>query len=69
MAKYCPYKDGPALYLECKECEDRACETTAREVRCPRCSFSWPVNISRIPVGGVYEVPCPKCGTLARRIR
>lgn len=26
MALYCPAKDGPALYPECKECEDRLCE-------------------------------------------
>ena len=27
MAKYCPLKDGgPALYLECKECENKVCE-------------------------------------------
>ena len=25
MAKYCPEKDGPALYLECQECEGKAC--------------------------------------------
>ena len=26
MAKYCKLKGGPALYLECKECDERACE-------------------------------------------
>ena len=26
MAKYCPDKDGPALYLECKECDTKSCE-------------------------------------------
>ena len=26
MAKYCPEKDGPALYLDCKECEQKICE-------------------------------------------
>ncbi len=26
MARYCPLKDGPALYLDCKECNERACE-------------------------------------------
>ena len=26
MAKFCPLKDGPALYLECKECENKVCE-------------------------------------------
>ncbi len=26
MAKYCPDKQGPALYPECAECEDRNCE-------------------------------------------
>ena len=26
MARYCPEKDGPALYLDCKECENRICE-------------------------------------------
>lgn len=25
MSKYCPEKGGPALYLECAECETRAC--------------------------------------------
>ena len=23
MARYCPLKDGPALYLDCKECDDK----------------------------------------------
>ena len=26
MAKYCPEKDGPALYLDCKECDNKICE-------------------------------------------
>lgn len=26
MAKYCIAKDGPALYLDCQECDDRTCE-------------------------------------------
>ena len=26
MATYCPYKDGPALYPECKECEKKICD-------------------------------------------
>lgn len=26
MAKYCPYKEGEALYPECTECRDKACE-------------------------------------------
>lgn len=26
MAKYCPAKQGPALYLDCLECEDKVCE-------------------------------------------
>ena len=26
MAKYCPIKNGPALYLECLECDDKVCE-------------------------------------------
>lgn len=26
MAKYCPVKDAPALYLECQECEQKICE-------------------------------------------
>ncbi len=26
MAKYCPYKDGPALYLDCRECDEKLCE-------------------------------------------
>ena len=26
MAKYCPEKDGPALYLDCKECTEKICE-------------------------------------------
>lgn len=25
MAKYCPEKDGPALYLECQECNEKTC--------------------------------------------
>lgn len=28
MAVYCPEKRGPALYLECMECEERYCEYT-----------------------------------------
>lgn len=27
MATYCIAKDGPSLYLDCKECTDRECET------------------------------------------
>ena len=26
MARYCPMKQGPALYLDCKECDERECE-------------------------------------------
>ena len=26
MARYCPIKDGPALYPDCGECEEKACE-------------------------------------------
>lgn len=26
MAKYCPSKDSPALYLDCKECEEQICD-------------------------------------------
>lgn len=26
MAKYCPYKDGPALYLDCRECSEPICK-------------------------------------------
>lgn len=26
MARYCPVKDGPALYLDCRECEEKECE-------------------------------------------
>lgn len=26
MAKYCPDKQGPALYLECNECAEKNCE-------------------------------------------
>ncbi len=26
MARYCPLKQGPALYLDCRECTDHACE-------------------------------------------
>ena len=26
MARYCPEKQGPALYLECQECESRMCQ-------------------------------------------
>ncbi|MBQ6856919.1 MAG: DUF2493 domain-containing protein [Lachnospiraceae bacterium] len=28
MAKYCPNKNGPALYLECQECRDKRCQNT-----------------------------------------
>ncbi len=27
MATYCPQKEGPALYLECQECENKICES------------------------------------------
>lgn len=27
MAKYCPEKDGPALYLDCKECTSKLCDS------------------------------------------
>lgn len=30
MAKYCPEKQGYALYLDCKECEERTCEKSDR---------------------------------------
>lgn len=26
MAKYCPVKNGPALYLECMECKEMLCK-------------------------------------------
>lgn len=26
MAKYCPEKDGPALYLDCLECDTKSCK-------------------------------------------
>lgn len=26
MATYCPEKNGPALYMECMECEDKICK-------------------------------------------
>ena len=26
MARFCPIKNGPALYLECKECDEKFCE-------------------------------------------
>ena len=26
MAKYCPVKNGPALYPECQECESKICQ-------------------------------------------
>lgn len=26
MSKFCPTKNGPALYLDCMECEDKVCE-------------------------------------------
>ena len=25
MSVYCPYKDGPALYLDCKDCDKKIC--------------------------------------------
>ena len=28
MAKWCPEKQNYALYLDCKECEDKTCEST-----------------------------------------
>ena len=33
MAKYCPEKDGPALYLECAECDTKACRKKQSTVR------------------------------------
>ena len=27
MARWCPHKDGPALYTECLECDEKACRT------------------------------------------
>ena len=33
MAKHCPLKNGPALYLDCKECDERACESNENEVK------------------------------------
>ena len=33
MARYCPAKDGPALYLECQECDDRVCERKIEQGR------------------------------------
>ena len=34
MAIYCPLKNGPALYLECKECEDKEkCKTTRKSIK------------------------------------
>ena len=27
MARYCPLKNGPALYLDCKECDEKLCES------------------------------------------
>ena len=26
MSKFCPFKNGPALYLDCKECDDHICD-------------------------------------------
>lgn len=26
MARYCPQKEGPALYIDCKECDEKLCE-------------------------------------------
>ena len=26
MAKYCPLRNGPVLYLDCLECEDKVCK-------------------------------------------
>ena len=33
MAKYCPEKDGPALYPECLECEDKTCRKDPDKTR------------------------------------
>ncbi len=30
MAKYCPVKQGPALYPECLECDEKECEKARR---------------------------------------
>lgn len=27
MAKWCPEKEGPALYIDCAECDSKTCET------------------------------------------
>lgn len=28
--KYCPLKNGPALYLDCRECEQKKCKETEK---------------------------------------
>lgn len=27
MSKFCPYRNGPALYTDCAECEDKICNS------------------------------------------
>lgn len=31
MAVYCPVKNGPALYMDCLECEDKQCRKKDKE--------------------------------------
>ena len=31
MARYCPLRDGPELYLDCKECDEKVCEQTTTQ--------------------------------------
>ncbi len=51
MAKYCPVKDGPALYLDCKECDERVCEEDTKsraESLVEMAKNKYPVSVSYI---------------------
>ena len=37
MARHCPLKNSPALYLDCKECDERVCEKDTPSHSCCTC--------------------------------
>lgn len=47
MSVYCPLKDGPALYLECLECEDKPCKNrnVKKEVKADKTTRKIPRTI------------------------
>lgn len=62
MARYCPEKEGPAVYLDCMECESRLCE-------------QWPDKPFRIIIAGsrdfndyklLLRTMCAEAATLPR---